>query len=219
MKKILSILTAAVMVSLLAVTAFASAILTEGDYNYSIEANGAYITIYHGTETEITVPEKIGGETVVGIKTTAFYNTDIVSVTLPATVTDIEEDAFLPSITVYQNEKTIIEAEEIPDKPVESSVSSKPVAPESDATEGYNAPDEATPDSEIVFAGISADGNTESGENADVAIRNGEEETAVISSNSADNSIKILTIVLIAVFAAAVLAVVLTIVINKNKKG
>lgn len=66
---------------------------TEDD-KYEVSSSG-YITDYFGTETDITIPEKIRGITIKGIGSNAFKNDKTVrSVSLPDTATRIFSNAF-----------------------------------------------------------------------------------------------------------------------------
>lgn len=213
MKKALSVTLILLILSLLAIPAFAIEIFEEGDYNYAVEENGLYITIYHGDETDVTVPDKIAGQDVVGIKSTAFYDTRIKTVTLPESVTDIEDDAFLPAITVIQNKTVIIEPEQT--VPVTEAVTSGGAAPDSgkteDKTEGSDAAPADTKDGETVSD--IPDGNKGG---ADVEIREGEEEISLLAPKT-DNSVLVLTVILIVVSVVAVAVVVFVIVKSKKK--
>ena len=65
------------------------------DFEYAEFADGTLrITAYTGSDTNVSVPEKIAGKTVTVIGSKAFYGTSVVSITLPDTVTIINEGAF-----------------------------------------------------------------------------------------------------------------------------
>ncbi len=80
------------------------------------------ITGYNGDETQLDIPEKIGGKKVTEIGTYAFRNcTSLISVTIPESVTKIEESAFedctsLISVTIPES-VTYIEDEAFYDCP------------------------------------------------------------------------------------------------------
>ncbi len=65
-----------------------------GLYKYDVVNNTAKITAYVGTENKVAIPETIDGYTVTAIKKSAFVRETAVSVTIPATITLIEEGAF-----------------------------------------------------------------------------------------------------------------------------
>ena len=66
-----------------------------GDFNYE-ELNGSFVKIteYIGSDQEITIPKEINGFTVQQIGDNAFENSEIISVTIPDTVTSIGKAAF-----------------------------------------------------------------------------------------------------------------------------
>lgn len=70
--------------------------LTAGDFSYTVRSDGtAEITDYTGTATEVVIPDTIDGYTVAFIGVAAFYGcTDLVSVTIPDSVTSIGDSAF-----------------------------------------------------------------------------------------------------------------------------
>ena len=80
----------------------ASAAETYGDYEYIIDDDGAVISKYLGSDTNVKIPDTLRGCKVVGIGWAAFSykNNDnpicnkIVSVDIPASVTRIEDQAF-----------------------------------------------------------------------------------------------------------------------------
>jgi uncharacterized repeat protein (TIGR02543 family) len=65
------------------------------DYEYSVDGKNATITKYIGKETDITIPSMIDGYVVAKIGGSAFaLSTSIKSVTLPESITGIEDNAF-----------------------------------------------------------------------------------------------------------------------------
>ena len=76
---------------------------TYDGFTYRIEDEGAVITGYSGTETDVVVPEELGGEEVVEIGQEAFRgSTSIVSIELPDTLEMIGEGAFEDCLKLRQ---------------------------------------------------------------------------------------------------------------------
>lgn len=64
------------------------------EFSYSIENNVVIIKGYLGSDTKITIPDKIEGSIVTTIGEDAFsHNQSIESITIPDSVTELEEDA------------------------------------------------------------------------------------------------------------------------------
>ena len=87
---------------------------TEGNYTYTVSSNNtATITKYKGAETEVTIPDTLGGYSVVSIGTGAFKNcTHIQGVILPKSIQTIKTQAFsccynLREITLSENLQSI----------------------------------------------------------------------------------------------------------------
>ena len=82
----------------------------EGDFEYTIEGDGAALTEYTGSDKTVNIPETLGGKPVVSIELNAFYNQAIETVTMPDTVVSIN-GAFryssLKTITLSQNLQSI----------------------------------------------------------------------------------------------------------------
>jgi len=77
-------------------TTFDYYILKDGESEFVVD-NGTYlcgIKAYLGNDTNITIPDKINGIEVGSIKEGCFKNSNIESVTLPSSVTSIEQQAF-----------------------------------------------------------------------------------------------------------------------------
>ncbi|MBR3630135.1 MAG: glycoside hydrolase family 9 protein [Oscillospiraceae bacterium] len=68
--------------------------LTSGPLTYAIEDGNVTITGFDGSTKTVKIPDKIDGNPVTKIGKTAFYETDITSVTIPEGVTYIESGAF-----------------------------------------------------------------------------------------------------------------------------
>ncbi len=66
----------------------------ESDFSYIETGSAVTITGYNGKGINITVPEKLNGKTVNTIGEGAFYNSKLVNVNLPTTVTTIGKNAF-----------------------------------------------------------------------------------------------------------------------------
>ncbi len=66
----------------------------DGDYIYTVTEEGCVIDSYTGSDTEVMVPDTLGGYPVVSIGYSAFEYTDVVSVWLPEGVTSIFDWAF-----------------------------------------------------------------------------------------------------------------------------
>ncbi len=76
-------------------TVSAAETLTYGDYEYEVNNNTVTITKYKGSETTLTIPDKINGIPVTGIGGGAFENFDSInSIILSENITDIADDAF-----------------------------------------------------------------------------------------------------------------------------
>lgn len=64
------------------------------DYEVEDDLGGVNIVRYRGKGGKITIPQKIGGKTVVMIDEHAFRGAEVTSVTIPGTVREIETHAF-----------------------------------------------------------------------------------------------------------------------------
>ena len=87
---------------------------TEGDYSYTVSSdNTATITGYSGTDTELVIPDTLGGYPVTGIGAYAFSGcSSLESIEIPDTVTNIGGHAFqnctsLSSVQLSPNWKTV----------------------------------------------------------------------------------------------------------------
>ncbi len=70
--------------------------LTQGDFEYQLTENGVEITGYLGSAAQVTVPETLEGQPVVGIGPAAFaLNQTTEELTLPSTLEYIGDSAFL----------------------------------------------------------------------------------------------------------------------------
>ena len=69
---------------------------TEGVFQYQITQEGAEITGYTGTDSNVTLPSQLGGYPVTGIGERAFaFNQELEEITLPDTLAYIQDSAFL----------------------------------------------------------------------------------------------------------------------------
>lgn len=83
-----------------------------GDYTYTLGTNGITITKYNGSSTVADIPSRIDGKNVVCIGESAFDGSSVQSVIIPDTVTKIDWFAFractqLVEITIPASVKTI----------------------------------------------------------------------------------------------------------------
>ena len=80
----------------------AASAITEGDWSYSYIEGGARVDAYNGSDTAVTIPSQLGGQTVVALREQLFYydpeeypqGAPITSVTVPAGVTTVGSAAF-----------------------------------------------------------------------------------------------------------------------------
>lgn len=69
--------------------------LTSGDYSYTLDGDNATITKYNGSETAVTIPDKLDGHTVTTLGSGTFATKDMItSITIPATVDTINSSCF-----------------------------------------------------------------------------------------------------------------------------
>ena len=68
-------------------------IFVDDESNFTIDSNGI-ITEYRGNSTYLIIPDKINGISVTGIGNQVFYNSDMVRITFPDTLTYIGDYAF-----------------------------------------------------------------------------------------------------------------------------
>lgn len=64
------------------------------DYEIEDDLGGVNIVRYHGNGGKVTIPQKIGGKTVIQIDEHAFRGAAVTNVTIPGTVREIETHAF-----------------------------------------------------------------------------------------------------------------------------
>ncbi len=106
MKKLLSVLLAAVLLLSLSAAAYAET-YTEGTLHYTINNESITITGCFGRDAEVTVPANIAGIPVNTIAAGAFTDsTYLRTVYLPDTISEIQSGAFAPGITVVYNSNT-----------------------------------------------------------------------------------------------------------------
>ena len=66
----------------------------EGDWAYEAIGGGVRLTAYLGTETELTLPEKLDGKHVIEIGQGCFRDSDVTEVTVPHGIRVVGEEAF-----------------------------------------------------------------------------------------------------------------------------
>ena len=95
MKKILSVFLS-LCLTLTLFAGMATPASASEDFLYTADADGATLTGYVGNAADVTVPDTLGGKTVVAVGVNAFEeNAAIVTVTLPDSVKLIDEAAFM----------------------------------------------------------------------------------------------------------------------------
>jgi hypothetical protein len=86
----------------------------EGDFLWEISNNGIIITGYTGGKTEVRIPSKINGMSVVEIGKYAFADNKLTNITIPNSVTSIGAGAFmdnqLTTISIGANVEVDMEA-------------------------------------------------------------------------------------------------------------
>ena len=72
-----------------------------GDYEYSIDSDGAVITKYNGSDETVTIPSELNGYPVTSIGDYAFRGCSLTGITIPNSVTSIGDSAFFccPKLT------------------------------------------------------------------------------------------------------------------------
>ncbi len=84
---------------------------TEGYFKYTISNDSVTIISYFGSESEVVIPDYIAALPVTGIKSSTFAgNKTVTVVTIPETVTGIEDDLFSD---MEQLKKVIVQSESI----------------------------------------------------------------------------------------------------------
>ncbi len=137
---------------------------TEGAFYYELEGESITITGYFGREEEITVPETIAGYPVNTIGSGAFAeSTGVKIIHLPGTITEIQENAFLPEQQILYAENHPANGGNAPQSIPDN---------QSDVESGEVVPDDGYSDEEpviIVVGDDSEEGTGEIGE--DTAVR------------------------------------------------
>ena len=99
-------------------TALAAAVYTEDDFYYEVQGEAIVITGYFGTDTEITLPDRIAGYPVSKIAQGAFKDTDTVkTINLPDTIMEIEEEAIAQGMKVVYMSNADTSRQSEPDSP------------------------------------------------------------------------------------------------------
>lgn len=104
---LLCIFFVAIIVNMYNIEVMAEPIYTEGDFYFELEDESIIIVGYYGTDTEITLPDKVAGYPVSKIASGAFTNTTVKIINLPDTIMDIEENAFPYGTTVNYDSQYI----------------------------------------------------------------------------------------------------------------
>ena len=134
-KKLLWLLLLAVCVVIFPLTAKETKAETEGDWEFSYYNPGVSVDAYNGTDENVVVPEKLGGEDVKVIDGRAFSeNENVKTVKLPSSVTYIGEWAFsgctslteitIPSSVTYIGENTFSGCTSLTEVTIPSSITS-----------------------------------------------------------------------------------------------
>lgn len=100
MKRFIFTAVLAVLLLVPVLTVSAATVYTEGTLYYTVENGSVTITGYFGRETEVTVPSQIAGMPVNTIAAGAFADEKETAVTLPDSVTTVEQGAFDETDTV-----------------------------------------------------------------------------------------------------------------------
>lgn len=82
------------------------------DYEYAVKNGTAQITNYLGADTDVIIPSEIDGYTVTSIGDSAFYGTDVVSVTFPNTLETLGMGVFYNCSSlesIYTNKRLLVE--------------------------------------------------------------------------------------------------------------
>ena len=135
MKKKLLWLLLAICVVIFPLTAKETKAETEGDWEFSYYNPGVSVDAYNGTDENVVVPEKLGGEDVKVIDGRAFSeNENVKTVKLPSSVTYIGEWAFsgctslteitIPSSVTYIGENTFSGCTSLTEVTIPSSITS-----------------------------------------------------------------------------------------------
>ena len=115
MKKVTSIiLSLVILIGVFASVPITAGAVRSGDYQYGfIGSKGIVIEHYYGKDEILNIPSEIDGYTVIGIGSIAFWmNNSLVEVTIPNTITEIEDEAFeycdsLRTVTIGNKVETI----------------------------------------------------------------------------------------------------------------
>jgi len=76
-----------------ATEAYADAQKVQGkgsDFEYTVNSDGATITLYKGKDTEVVIPDEIDGNVVIGIDINAFVSDKVTKITLPKGLVEIK---------------------------------------------------------------------------------------------------------------------------------
>ena len=62
--------------------------------DFTFDTTNGYITGYNGSDKDVVIPNEIAGYTIRGIKAGCFQKTDITTIVIPDTITEIKENVF-----------------------------------------------------------------------------------------------------------------------------
>lgn len=64
------------------------------DFDFTLDNTAVIVTRYNGTAADVTIPSRYQGKPVTAIEHAAFFNSAVTSVTIPDSVTSIDDNAF-----------------------------------------------------------------------------------------------------------------------------
>ena len=90
-------ITAIILLALFVFSSFPSTVFaSDAEYSYTLdEGSNATLTAYNGDETALAIPSSIDGHTVTALGEQLFYAAELTEVTIPNTVKEIKNEAFV----------------------------------------------------------------------------------------------------------------------------